>query len=207
MSKSFIFNMGYDTSHITSVLAHEGLPENSKICLITPGRPDDRQQNAIDDVQNYLDSLDIECSLEVFSAGKDVRTDMGEFLSLFDEFENTVLSLSGGSRDVLIPLTVAATVSPAEIESIYFRSDIDSQLELVELPRLRIDLDETEKRIVSALEEAPGDVEDVAERAGMSESTVYRRKDKLEEKGLVRLEDKGKTEIEITSIGRFFLQD
>ena len=203
MVKSFIFNMGYDTSHVTSVLAKEGLEDGSTICLIKPGKSDSRQRNAISDIENHLSSLDIETYLKTYSSGKSIISDIGQFLKLFDNREDLVLSLSGGSRDLLIPLTIASTISQNSIDKIYFRSDIDSELKEVKLPKLHLNLSEAEKKFLSTVKSQPSDAYELCSKLNLSKSTIYRKKTELERKEMIEIRKKnGREKFYITELGK-----
>lgn len=199
MVKSFVFNMGYDTSHVISVLASEGLESGSQVVLVTPGSVDNRQENAINDIRNYLDNLDIEVSLQVFGGGESLESDIENFTGLFSDLENIVLSLSGGTRDLLIPLTAAYMMNSGNVDKTVFRSDIDSSLSEIELPELTVSLSDSKNAIVEALTSASG-VQEIVENVDMSESTVYRKLSELENKGVVKSEKKNGRKIYSTTV-------
>ena len=201
MPKNFVFNMGYDTSHITSVLASEGLEEGSEVVLVTPQERNDRQENSINDIRNYLNSLDFKASLEIFPAGKSFQDDVENFSSLFSNLENVVLSLSGGPRDFLIPMTVAALAEGDNIDKTCFRSDIDSSLKDLELPHFKIELKGSERKVLEAVTDSPKDIADIVSATGLSESTVYRKISELKERGLLEENSDG---YEATTVGRNF---
>ncbi len=190
MAKSFIFNMGYDISHVTSVLANEGLDDGSRVVLVKPGRRDERQENSIEDIRNHLNSLDVDVSLDVFPSGESFEQDVENFLDLYSRFENVVLSLSGGSRDLLIPMTVASVFS-GEIDETYFRSDIDSDLQKMQIPHANFDLNDSEQEILDALGKGSESVQGIIDVTDLSRSTVYRRLGALEEKEIVEEKEEG----------------
>jgi len=202
MTKNFVFNMGYDTSHVTSVLASEGLEANSSIILVTPPDHDSRQENAIDDISNFLGSLDYQTSLEVFPAGKSVKEDIKEFCDIFSRTENLILSLSGGPRDTLISLTIAATLSENDLEKIFFRSDIDSNLQELAIPQINFDLEEADQKMLKNFTEEKK-VSEVVENVEFSESTVYRYLNSLKKQRLIEESKDG--EYRTTSIGEILI--
>lgn len=207
MARNFVFNMGYDTSHITSVLASEGM-KNSKVVLVTPKDRDERQENSIKDIRNYLDTLDIDASLQVFPAGSSFQEDLENFASLFSRLEDIVLSLSGGPRDFLIPLTVASVISPGNIQKTVFRSDIDSDLRKVEIPEAVFDLDSSSMQVLEKLEEEDMPAPELAEHVDFSESTLYRKLGKLEEKGVIEAQmEEGSKTYYVTPTAQIILKD
>lgn len=208
MARNFVFNMGYDTSHITSVLASESLERDSKVVLVTPKNRDERQENSIKDIRNYLDTLDIDTSLQVFPAGSSFQEDLENFASLFSRLEDIVLSLSGGPRDFLVPLTAASVISPGNIQKTVFRSDIDSELREVEMPEAVFDLDSSSMQVLGKLEEDDMPAPELAGHVDFSESTLYRKLGKLEEKGVVETRTEESSKIySITPTAEIILED
>lgn len=182
--------MGYDTSHVTSVLSNEGLSEGSRVILIVPESRDARQENAIADLENYLNSLDIGVELSIFPVGKSFNEDLSSISDMLAGLKNPVVSLSGGPRDFLIPLTVAVLLQE-ELEKVKFRSDLNSQLKELDLPGISIELNVSEEKIVSSLMESPKDVDKLVKSTHLSESTVYRSLKTLEGKNMAS-KDSGK---------------
>lgn len=207
MVKNFLFNMGYDTSHVNSVIAKEGIESGSTVCLIVPKSPDERQENSISEIENYLDSLSLDLDLKVFNAGKDFQEDIGQFVRLFQELGNLVLSLSGGSRDILVPLTVSSVLDQSSVDKIYFRSDIDSDLSEVDLPAINLEFSDSDRKILSEIEDSSMDVSQICSKTGLSESTVYRKKSGLEDKGVLKTQkNEGREKLDLTALGSSLLK-
>jgi CRISPR-associated protein Csa3 len=204
--KTFIFNMGYDISHVSSVLAKEELDDGSCVILLVPGEPDERQSNAIRDIENQLDSLDIDIELETFTAGNSVVEDIGPIMSLLERVDNPVVSLSGGSRDILVPLTVALIIVDRDVKEIYFRSDVSSELEKLSLPKMGVDIDERGRQILKSAGSGLT-VKELAEETDLSKSTVYRRIEELESKGLIEVRDESPEEIVISGLGKAIIKN
>ncbi|NMI89016.1 CRISPR locus-related DNA-binding protein [Nanohaloarchaea archaeon] len=183
--KRFIFNLGYDISHVTSLLSSEGLETSSEVVLIIPEGNDKRQENAVKDVRNYLDRINAETSLTCFEASKNIERNVSKFSKLFSSNRKTIVSLSGGPRDHLIPLTLAAAASGSEVDKFYFRSDLDSDLEQISVPEFSPELSETQKQILETVEERYVPVSEIAENTDYSESTVYDRVSGLVSKNLL----------------------
>ena len=202
---TFVFNMGYDTSHVSSVLARESLDDDCRVILLTPGNSDDRQRNAINDIDNQLSSLDVDIGLETFSAGKSVEEDIAPILELLRAEDDLIVSLSGGSRDILVPLTAALMVYEGEVDKLYFRSDLSSELSEIDLPDLRISLSSTEKDILRVVDSGSDSVDGIAEDTDYSHSTVYRRKDDLVDKNLLEKKEAKPARFKLTELGRIKL--
>ncbi|WP_347722242.1 CRISPR-associated CARF protein Csa3 [Candidatus Nanohalococcus occultus] len=198
MSKSFIFNMGYDTSHVHSVLSKESLePGSSVILLVPPGKTgsqssDKRQENAIHDISNYLSSLDLNVELETMRLKGVFDQDLLALNRFLSGLEGEVcLSLSGGSRDILIPLTLAASYNSQNIEKTYFRSDLNSGLNTFELPDSLFGADSVEKELLELAAGEPKTADQLSQRKNTSKSTVYRKLRGLKENGLIEKTEEG----------------
>jgi len=186
--KKFVFNMGFDSSHVISVLTSEGIDDGSEIHLLTPTEVPDRQRNAVREIENYVDSVDVESEvITVDDFGQNFSQRVLGLGELLQDLEEVVLSLSGGPRDYLIPLAISASLNSDCIEKTYFRSDIDNELDSIELPEMPNEISGPEKDMLETVEE--GDtVKELVNRSGKSQSTVYELLDGLESKGLVRSE-------------------
>lgn len=185
MPKDFVFNMGYDTSHIMSVLGEEGIEEGSKVFLVLPQKIDSRQSNSIEDIENYLNSLDFDVFLEEIRLSHDFQENLKVLNNLFDRLENCVLSLSGGPRDHLISLIVAAMYSEDQPSKIVFRSDLDSEIREIGLPGIFHDLNDSEQKVLDSLTSNYQPVEVVREDLDISDSTVRRCLTSLVDQGLI----------------------
>lgn len=206
MPKRFVFNMGYDTSHVTSVLTSEGLEDDSEVYLIVPDSIDDRQRNSIADIRNYIDSLNLEIELACFEADEGLESNILKFSELFPFSGKTILSLSGGPRDHLVPLTLAASLNSSEIDQFYFRSDLDSDIENLNVPDLHPDLSDTDKQILKAIESKYSEASEIEQEVDASDSTVYRRIRSLLERNLVEEKDlNGSSSFRATTSARVIL--
>lgn len=177
--------MGYDTSHIISVLAREGIEENSEIILLVP-EIDERQRNSIDDIRNHVSNLDIEVRLSKFKLSSEFEQRFLQIQELLQNHSEVVMSLSGGSRDTLIPLTIASTVNQDSIDKTLFRSDIDSGLNEVEIPNIPTKLKKSGETVLNSLNYGQKlSAKEVKQETGKSDSSVYSNLEKLENKNLV----------------------
>lgn len=186
--KKFVFNMGFDSSHVISVLSSEGLEKGSQIFLLTPGEKEERQENAIREVENYLESVDVKTEIScVDSFGESFGERILGLSQLLSDLNKVVLSLSGGPREYLTPLAIAASINGENIEKTFMRNDIDNGLEEVEIPELPVNISDSEKDTLSRIEE--GDtVKDLESKMEKSESTIYSMMKELEGKNLVHSE-------------------
>lgn len=86
-------------------------------------------------------------------------------------------------------------------------SDIDRNLSEITLPNISAELEEKLKRILKDVSEnKPATITGIAERLGLSESTVSRQVASLAERRALYLVQKGKTkEVRITLTGKMLL--
>jgi len=72
---------------------------------------------------------------------------------LISDLENVVVSLSGGPRDYLAPLTLASSFNGGNVKKVYLRSDINNSLTELELPEASVQLDSNEKEVISLIDQ------------------------------------------------------
>lgn len=100
------------------------------------------------------------------------------------EKEDIIVSLSGGSRDILIPLTLTVSMNCESVSEVYFRSDLDNEINKIEMPFLPQNVKKSEKQLLSSIESEVS-IKDLSEISGKSESTLYSSLERMEEKNLV----------------------
>jgi CRISPR locus-related DNA-binding protein len=206
MSNCFVFNMGYDTSHVTSVLASEGLEDGTRVVLAVVQGLDERQENSVSDVRNYLDSIDIETELSLVEVSGSMGERIAKFLDILEGERQKVVSLSGGPRDNLVPLTLAVSASSKGPEKVYMRSDVDSKLQRIDIPDTPVDLSDSESGILQSLDGFTS-VESIISELDYSGSTVYRRLSDLESRELVESRKlDGESCYRLTATGRLALE-
>ena len=110
---------------------------------------------------------------------------------LISDLENVVVSLSGGPRDYLAPLTLASSFNGGNVKKVYLRSDINNSLTELELPEASVRLDSNEKEVISLIDQEENiNITNLAGKLGISQSTASRRVNKLSGKDLVKLDTK-----------------
>jgi len=198
--------MGYDTSHVTSVLASEGLEDGITVVLAVVQGLDERQENSVSDVRNYLDSIDIETELSLVEVSGSMGERIAKFLDILEGEREKVVSLSGGPRDNLVPLTLAVSASSKGPEKAYMRSDVDSKLQRIDIPDTPVDLSDSESGILQSLDGFTS-VESIISELDYSGSTVYRRLSDLESRELVESRKlDGESCYRLTATGRLALE-
>ncbi|MFB6180951.1 MAG: helix-turn-helix transcriptional regulator [Candidatus Nanohalobium sp.] len=87
-------------------------------------------------------------------------------------------------------MTIASIYSQ-EIEETYFRSDIDSDLQKIQIPHTDFRLKESEQKILKSIDNKADKVKDIVDETDLSESTVYRRLGDLEQKNIIEEKEEG----------------
>ena len=209
---TYISPIGFNTTSVTRTLLDYGIDGENTVILVRPATETDntRATEAVSDVERLLQEIEPQISVTVHRIPHDdfetavmkcselIRTASGE----------VVVSLSGGARDVLLPLTVATMAHHGKIESTLGYSDIDGHVREWMLPDITVAPSEGAYRTLAVIGNHGSEISipDLTDRSESAKSTITRRVNALEEDGLVssRIEDRIKY-ISITFSGQLFL--
>lgn len=219
--KTYISPLGFDTTHIISLIVKHGIEKHDRIILLRPIASDPRADRAIEDISDLTAKIDSTISLDV------VEVDHHDFgamiLSLMDLISSSaqpdmtnmtgmtdskiIVNLSGGPRDILVALTVASMTLSDSIYKTTNWSDIDRELREIELPHIVRTPDEKMRQILcDILKHAPTTLTAIAARLGISESTISRSCAKLAEMRAVEITPMGRNkQVTLTLSGRVLL--
>lgn len=198
--RTFVSPIGYDTRRVTRPVVNTGLSGEDTVQLLRPGEESDteRAAQAIADVEQLLQEIEPEASCEVtrISTGSfenTVRECCAVLASIPDDHE-TLVSLGGGARDVLLPLTISSIVFTEEIDRALFFSDLDSTIRDLSLPSLTARVPERADDTFAAVVAANGwiSLSDIAAKTGLSKSTVIRHVQDLEKSDVLETETREK---------------
>ena len=127
-----------------------------------------------------------------------------DVLSSIPAEREVTVSLGGGARDVLLPLTVTALVFAGQIDRALFFSDLDSTVQEWTLPNLTAQVPD---RTLETFETIfTGDewlsLSTIADETGQSKSTVVRHVNDLEDAGIVEADANARAkQVRINSTG------
>jgi len=198
--RTYISPIGYDTRRVTRPVINAGLGGGDTVVLLRPGEESDteRATQTVADVRQLLQEIEpgADCVVER------VPTDAFEetvwaccsiVADTTDESE-VIVSLGGGARDVLLPLTVASLVFAREIDRALFFSDLDSTVREWPLPDLTARIPERTAETFETVVTADGwlSLSAIADETGQSKSTVIRHVNDLEDAGVVEADTSGK---------------
>jgi CRISPR-associated protein Csa3 len=189
---TFVSTLGFNTSHLYSRIVDEDVSSGDHLVLVRPDDDDRRGEDAVQDIKGMLDKLEEEVTTEVLEFDpNDFEATARRLVERLDEIEDdVVVNLAGGDRALIIPLTLAVMSTRAEVASTHVRSDVTRESQNVNLPTLHPPLDESGCEVLKyVLENGPVSNTRIAAATGISDSTVSRRVEKLEEMGYVKVED------------------
>jgi len=191
--RTYISPIGYDTRRVTRPVVTTGLSADDTVVMLRPNEESDteRANRAIADVESLLQEIEAAAdhtikrvSTEDFEAT--IRDCCAILESVPDESE-TIVSLGGGARDILLPLTIASLVFSHRVDQALFFSDIDQDVRPLSLPDLTTRVPgrthETFDAVVSGDEWRT--LTSIAEETAQSKSTVIRHISDLEDAGVV----------------------
>lgn len=211
--RSYISPIGYDTRRVTRPVVNTGLSGEDTVQLLRPEQESDTEQasQAVADVKQLLQEIEPEADCVVTrittsSFEETVRECCEVFMGIPEENE-TIVSLGGGARDILLPLTVSALVFRWRIDQALFFSDLDGEIREWPLPALAAQVPqrtmETFEMIVSVGEWSS--LSKIAEETDQSKSTVIRHVNDLEAAGVVESDTSGKVKrVRISFSGELF---
>lgn len=198
--RTYISPIGYDTRRVTRPVINTGLGGDDTVLLVRPGEESDpeRATRAIADVRQLLQEIEpgADCVVERVSTDTFEETvrDCCSIIADATVESDVIVSLGGGARDILLPLTVASLVFAQEIDRALFFSDLDSTVREWPLPNLTARIPERTSDTFETIVTADGwlSLSAIAEETGQSKSTVIRHVNDLEDAGVVEADTSGK---------------
>jgi CRISPR-associated protein Csa3 len=191
--RTYISPIGYDTRRVTRPVINTGLGNDDELVLVRPGEESDTEQanQAVADVRQLLHEVEPDCEIAVkrvvTESIEETIRDCCRALGEVDDERDLIVSLGGGARDVLLPLTVAALVYVRRIDTTLFFSDLDNTVQQWELPDLTARVPDRTRDTLNVLVES-GDWHSLSELAAEtdhSKTTVIRHVNDLEDTGVV----------------------
>ncbi|QSZ68144.1 CRISPR locus-related DNA-binding protein [Methanofollis aquaemaris] len=203
--KTYLSPLGFDTSHIVSLIVTCGIERGDRICLIRPGYGEDaRAERAIDDVRAMSQKISGDIRVDVLKIASRSIEDMT--LMIMDEIcastppvlpeGNLIVNLSGGPREVLVALNTATLVLSSHIHQCAIFSDITREIETYMPPRLPLSFDERTLQILADIAmHNPTSISEIAERVQVSESTASRVCAKLASEEMIQIQQEKRSKI------------
>ena len=214
--KTYISPLGFETTHIISLIVKHGIEKHDRIILLRPEGSDNRAERAIEDIRNLVTKIDRTITVDVLHIDHhDVDAMMLTFMDLICEASppaipdgKVIVNLSGGPREIMVALTVASVALAHSIYKITNFSDIDLELHEIELPHIARRLDPKARQILDDLQKHEhATLTELAGRLGVSESTISRQSAKLAKMHAIEIIPLGKSkQIRLTLSGKVLMK-
>lgn len=211
--RTYVSPIGYDTRRVTRPVVTTGFSDEDCVILLRPNTESDNERaaQAVADVKQLLQEIEPEARCTVTRVSTDsfeatVRDCYNVFADISAE-SNVIVSLGGGARDVLLPLTVVALVLARTIDQALFFSDLDSTVRTWPLPELMARVSERTTETFEAIVTADAwlSLSTIADKTGQSKSTVIRHVNDLEEAGVIEADTSDKAKrVRIAFTGELF---
>jgi CRISPR locus-related DNA-binding protein len=202
---TFVSTLGFDTSHLHSLLVDEDVEDGDNLLLVRPDDEDSRGETAVQDVEGTVDMIDVELTTEVLEFDpNDFEATTKKLVDKLDEVDGeAVVSLAGGDRALVVALSVAVMVTTTEVRSTRVRSDVTRESNDVQLPIVRPELNDRDREVLEyVVKNGPVSNTQIAAMTGKSEATVSRSRECLAERGYVEVENNGnKNSVQATFVG------
>ena len=191
--RTYISPIGYDTRRVTRPVINRGLDSEDELILLRPGGETDteRATQTIADVEQFLQEIEPNYRQRVehvvTDSFEETVRDCCQIVSDVGDDREIVVSLGGGARDILLPLTVAALVYARRIDAALFFSDLDNSVQEWTLPDLTARISNRAFRTFEVIVEADGwlSLSTITEETEQSKSTVIRHVNDLESSNVV----------------------
>lgn len=198
--RTYVSPIGYDTRRVTRPVVTTGLSEQDKVLLMRPSEEADteRASQAVADFRQLLQEIEpaAGCAVERVSTESFEATvrDCCSIIGSIPSDHARIVSLGGGPRDVLLPLTVAALVFAQTIDQALFFSDLDSTVRQWPLPNLTARIPERTSETFETIVTADDwlSLSAIADETGQSKSTVVRHVNDLEDVSVVEADTSDK---------------
>ncbi|CAD6491206.1 MAG: hypothetical protein LAKADJCE_00072 [Candidatus Argoarchaeum ethanivorans] len=199
--KTYISPLGFETTHIISLIVKHGIEKHDRIILLRPEEPDNRAGLAVENVKDIVTKIDPSIIVDIVHIDHhDFNTMVLSFIDLIRESSpsaipggRVIVNLSGGPREILVALTAASISLSHLIHKTTNFSDIDREQREIELPQLLQELDTNARLILTDVKKhEPTTLIEIASRLCLSGSTISRHAAKLANMRAIEITPHGK---------------
>jgi len=203
--RTYLSPLGFDTSHIISLIVRCGIERGDRICLVRPKYGEDaRADRAIETIREMSQKISSDISVDVLRIDNHNVETM--ILALLDEIcastppshpdGDLIINLSGGPREVLVALTTATLILAPRIHQCAIFSDIERETEIYKPPRLLFSIDERAFVILTDIAaHGPTSISEIAGRMQVSGSTASRVCAKLASEELIHIQQERRSRV------------
>jgi len=201
-----VVTLGFEEKFALRAVTRRGAKENDEIVVLMAKDSDERSERAF---ENFCDVIEkafqkIKVSridVEVKNFSEATKKLIGEFLARKgNEF---VFNLSGGFRLLGIEVLLAAILTKVNAK---IELELENSSAVIEFPIkwIQLDMDEKDKKILSALSEGNASILEISKRTKLSRVTIWRRINKLINYGTISYNN-SENKYSITEYGKIFL--
>lgn len=209
---TYLSPIGFNTTSVTRVLSNQGLASGDAVVLLRPAEEtdDNRAAEAVEDVDRILQQIEptITVSIERLPHD-DFETAVMICSEVIRSTEGSVVvSLSGGARDVLLPLTVATMAHAQQVDSTLGYSDLDGQVREWLLPNITATPSAGQRSTLASIEatDSAVSIPGLTSQRDAAKSTITRHVNALAADGFVTAWTEDRTKhVSITLAGRLCL--
>lgn len=211
--RTYVSPIGYDTRRVTRPVLNTGLSSDDTVRLLRPERESDteRASQAVADVEQLLQEIEPDADVVVTRVTTDsfdeTIRECCDVVAGISEKQETIVSLGGGARDILLPLTVASIVFATQVDRTLFFSDLDNEIQEWSVPRLTAQVPKRALESFEVIASADGwlSLTSIADRTDQSKSTVIRHVNDLEDAGVVESDTSEKAKrVRVSFSGELF---
>ncbi|WP_298666636.1 CRISPR-associated CARF protein Csa3 [uncultured Methanofollis sp.] len=180
--KVYISPLGFDTSHVLSLIVKYGIEAGDRIIMVMSDTRDERAESAFKSVTEIVHTIDV--GIAIRRVHLDHRDFSGMILACIAAIKGTlhdtpgasiIVNLSGGPREILVALTIASVSHAPKIAQFTSYSDVSRQLSEIDLPYLTSPLRDRELAVLGDIQNfGPTSISDIAQRLQISESSASR---------------------------------
>lgn len=211
--QTFISPIGFNTTSVTRSLLEYGIDSEDTVQLVRPTTEtdDNRAAEAVEDVERLLQEIEPTVTVTVQELPHDdFETAVMACSDLISTApDDVVVSLSGGARDVLLPLTVAAMAHQPSITATLGYSDIDGKVRERLLPNITTTPSDGATETLAAVNAATDatSIPELTAQLDAAKSTITRHVNELVAADLLTAWTNERTKhVSITLSGRLYLQ-
>jgi len=209
---TYLSPIGFNTTSVTRVLSNQNLASGDAVVLLRPAEEtdDNRAAEAVEDVDRILQQIEPTILVSVERLPHDdFETAVMTCSEVIRSAEGSVVvSLSGGARDVLLPLTVATMAHAQQVDSTLGYSDLDGLVREWLLPNITATPSDGQRSTLAAIEATGSAVSipGLTSQRDAAKSTITRHVNALAADGFVTAWTEDRTKhVSITLAGRLCL--
>lgn len=196
-----VASVGFDERFIVRLIVSSKLGVSSEdvLLLVMPSSDDVRGLNVVRAVEKFISNYGLKINLHVlkinvgsfWEASGAVRKNIEKIFSKYVP-EKLVILLSGGMRALILETLTGCIAAGLKGDIVVYREDLKGYIEFP-LETLKIEKPPVEElRILKMIKEGKVNLKSIAKVLSVSKTSAFRMVKRLEERGLVRIEHRGR---------------